>query len=37
MTNIIERQSLTKNYGIAHGIISVSLNVKMGDTFGFVR
>ncbi|MDD3256966.1 MAG: ABC transporter ATP-binding protein [Bacteroidales bacterium] len=36
LTNIIETQSLTKNYGKSPGITSVSLNVEVGDIFGFV-
>ena len=36
MTNIIETQSLSKNYGKTCGISSVSLNVGEGDIFGFV-
>ena len=36
MTNVIEIEHLTKNYGKARGVINVSLKVSEGDIFGFL-
>src|SRR5674476_233264 len=34
--NIIETKHLTKNYGIARGIVDVDLVVQAGEIFGFI-